>query len=378
MLTLLHKIQYFIKADAVLSIAAAAAVITMFFVPPSAHYISYMNFRVLSLLFCLMVVVSGFQKTGVFLLVSEYLLKWVRTLRALTFILVMLSFFSSMLITNDVALITFVPFAILLLTMTNQSRQIVKVIVLQTIAANLGSMLTPIGNPQNLYLYSHYNIPILEFIKITLPYTVVSFLLLCLLIFTIKKLPLNFRQPDSSQGFRKSKRLLPLYTLQFLICILCVLRIFDYRAMLAAVLLTVFLFDIPILKRVDYTLLLTFVCFFIFVGNIESISYIKDHIAGLLIHRELPAAILMSQIISNVPAALLLSAFTGQYQALVLGTDIGGLGSLVASLASLISYKLYCRTTNAQKASFLRVFTLYNVLFLIVLCIFYLLIRYLF
>lgn len=375
MITLSHKIQGFLKAEAVLSIAAGAAIITMFFVPPSAHYISYMNFRVLSLLFCLMVVVSGFQKTGVFLLVSEYLLKWVRNLRALTFILVMLCFFSSMLITNDVALITFVPFAILLLTMTKQSKQIIRVIVLQTIAANLGSMLTPLGNPQNLYLYSHYNIPILEFIKITLPYTLVSFALLCLLIFTSSKAPLDFSQPDSSKGFRKGKRLLPLYTLQFLICCLCVLRIFDYRIMLAAVLLTVFLFDLPILKRVDYTLLMTFVCFFIFVGNIGSISYIKDHIAGLLLHWELPMAILMSEIISNVPAALLLSAFTEHYKALILGTDIGGLGSLVASLASLISYKLYCRTTNAQKASFLRVFTLYNLLFLVVLISFYLILH---
>jgi Na+/H+ antiporter NhaD/arsenite permease-like protein len=368
---ILEKMIFFFRAEAVLCIAAAAAIITMFFVPPSSHYLSYLNVRVLSLLFCLMVVVSGFQKIGIFLLMSEHLLKRVKSLRALTFLLVILCFIISMLVTNDVALITFVPFSILLLTLTGQKKYFIRVIVLETIAANLGSMLTPIGNPQNLYLYTHYNIPILEFLKITFPYAAASFVLLFIIILTTKKEPLSFQMPNRSENYRKNYRLLPVYTLQFLICIACVLRLFDYRIMLVAVLLSVLIFDLRVLKRVDYALLITFVSFFIFVGNIGNMTLVKDYFASLLIGKELPVAIISSQIISNVPAAILLSAFTDHYKTLIIGTNIGGLGSLVASLASLISYKFYCRTTDAQKGKYLRVFTLYNLLFLVGLCLFY-------
>jgi Na+/H+ antiporter NhaD/arsenite permease-like protein len=232
-------------------------------------------------------------------------------------------------------------------------------------------MLTPLGNPQNLYLYTTFELPILEFLKITLPYTFVSFALLSIIILMTKKEALSFEQQNSSENFRKGSRLLPVYILLFCVCLACVLRLIDYRIMLAAVLLTILIFDIHRFKRIDYTLLLTFVCFFIFVGNIGNISVVKDFLAALLEKRELPAAILASQIISNVPAAVLLSAFTDNYKALILGTDIGGLGTLVASLASLISYKFYCRTNEVQKGKYLRVFTLYNLLFLVVLCVFY-------
>lgn len=370
--SLLQSIKNFLKAETVLSIAAAAAFVTMFLVPPSTNYISYLDFRVLSLLFCLMAVVSGFQKTGIFLLLSERLLARVKTLRSLSMILILLCFFTSMLITNDVALITFVPFGIMLLHMTGQNRQLIRVVVLQTIAANLGSMLTPLGNPQNLYLYTRFELPLLTFLSITLPFTVVSLLLLCLASLRMKKEPLSLPPTGNQTLYQTQSRLLPVYTGLFLVCIGCVLRFFDYRLMLAVVILTVLIFDRPIFKRVDYTLLLTFVCFFIFVGNIGNLSPVKNFLSILLEKRELAASIAVSQIISNVPAAVLLSAFTNNYKSLILGTDLGGLGTLVASLASLISYKLYCRTTDAQKGKYLLVFTLYNLIFLAGLCLFYL------
>lgn len=367
----IKKLHYFIKAEPVLCISAFAAILSMCFVPPSPRYITYLNLRVLSLLFCLMAVVAGFQKTGVFLLLSEKLLKRVKTIRALSFVLIMVCFFASMLITNDVALITFVPFAIIVLTMTGQSKYIIRVLVLQTIAANLGSMLAPIGNPQNLYLYTTFNIPIREFLHITFPYTVVSFLLLCITVFMIKKEPLSMNLPFN-QGTRpvKSYRI-AMYCILFLISLACVLHLLDYRITFAIVLLTILIFDIHVLKRIDLALLLTFVCFFIFVGNLGSIAAVKNILADLLVHRELPVAIAASQIISNVPAAVLLSAFTDHYRSLILGTDIGGLGTLVASLASLISYKFYCKTNDAKPKKYLGVFTLYNVLFLAGLCLFY-------
>lgn len=373
------KLYHFFKKEAVLCIAAIVSLITMLFVPISAKYINYIDFRVLSLLFCLMAVVAGYEKTGVFLHLSEKLLKRTADTRSLCLILVMLCFFTSMWITNDVALITFVPFAIMLLSLTGKEKLLIPVIVLQTIAANLGSMLTPVGNPQNLYLYTYYSIPARKFFMITLPVTVVSFLLLIIAIFFIKRDKIKFhryshkgkipsiQQPDHQMEASDNQILILFYSLLFLLCLGCVLRFIDYKIMLCIVLISICIFDRIILKKVDYMLLLTFVCFFIFVGNIGSIPAIKDFLKNLIHNRELFSALLLSQGISNVPAAVLLSAFTNNYKALILGTDIGGLGTLLASLASIISYKLYCQTDDARPGKYLIIFTLINIVFLFLL-----------
>ncbi len=365
-----HIIQW-IKSEAVLAISGLAAVISMFFVPPSADYIGYIDFRVLSLLLCLMAVVAGFNRTGVFLLLSEKLLMQVANIRSISYVLIGLCFFTSMWITNDVALITFVPFAILILTRTGQEKYMIRIIVLQTIAANLGSMLTPVGNPQNLYLYSYYNIPIAEFVQITLPYTLLSLLLLWITIAFIPKEHISFTLTDNTKKDKKSTLHIILYSGLFLVCLACVLRLIDYRITLLLVLSGIAILDRTVLKKLDYSLLFTFVCFFIFVGNIGNITFLRELLASLLQERELPVTLLASQIISNVPAAVLLSAFTGDYRAVLLGSDLGGLGTLVASLASLISYKFYSRTTGAGTKRYLLSFTLYNAAFLAVLCLGY-------
>jgi Na+/H+ antiporter NhaD/arsenite permease-like protein len=318
-----------------------------------------------------MAVVAGFNKTGLFLLLSEKLLNKVANIRSLALVLIMLCFFSSMWITNDVALITFVPFAILILTKTGQTKHILFVVVLQTIAANLGSMLTPIGNPQNLYLYSTYNVPIIEFFKITLPFTVISLVLLCISIFMIRKEHLSFTLSSSEKADKHKPHTIALYSGLFLVCFACVIRLMDYRITFFVVISSILIFDRRILKKVDYSLLLTFVCFFLFVGNIGNITAVKQFLSTLLEGKEFLVSMLASQIISNVPAAILLSAFTNNYKELILGTDLGGLGTLVASLASLISYKFYSRTVDAKPWKYLGLFTLYNILFLITLCLCY-------
>lgn len=366
----LHKLHIFVKAETVLCISGAAALITMFFIPPSFDYISYLDFRVLALLFCLMAVVAGFQETGIFLTLSEKLLKKVVGIRTLSLVLVMLCFFSSMWITNDVALITFVPFAIMVLTVARQTKYILRIIVLQTIAANLGSMLTPIGNPQNLYLYNYFNVPILEFLEVTFPYTAVSLVLLLITIMMIKKEPLSFEIPDNKTN-TKNKYFLTIYGILFVVCLLCVVRILDYRITLLIVLFVILAFDWVVLKKVDYSLLMTFVFFFLFVGNMGNIPAVKDFLARLITGRELLTSVIASQMISNVPAAVLLSAFTDNYKTLILGTDIGGLGTLVASLASLISYKFYCKVPEANSRRYLGVFTGYNLAFLAGLLLFF-------
>jgi Na+/H+ antiporter NhaD/arsenite permease-like protein len=366
-----NSLFIYIQKEAVLVISGLAAILTMFFVPPTLSYITYIDFRVLGLLFCLMAVVSGLNQTGIFVLLSEKMLMHVANVRSIALVLILLCFFSSMWITNDVALITFVPFAILILTMTGHTSYLIIIIVLQTIAANLGSMLTPVGNPQNLYLYSEYNITINEFLSITLPYTLLSLLLICISVLFIPKEHISFTITDTNKTDKQKPYIIAMYSGLFLVCLACVLRLVDDRVTILIVFLCILIFDRTVLKKVDYSLLLTFVCFFLFVGNIGNIPVIRDFLASLLRGREFILSMLASQVISNVPAAVLLSAFTDDYKAMILGTDLGGLGTLVASLASLISYKFYSRTSGANSLKYLGIFTLYNLGFLFILCLSY-------
>lgn len=368
------KILQYIKKEAVLTISGTAAIITIFIVPPNKEYLSYIDFRVLALLFCLMAAVAGFADNGVFLKLSYWLLKKVKAIRSLGVVLVLLCFVSSMWITNDVALITFVPFAIMILNIAGKSKEIIKIVVLQTVAANLGSMLTPVGNPQNLRLYSYYNLSITDFILITLPYAAFSLIIILAAVLMTKKDRLDIKI-DAGAGTEAAAKpfMIIVYSLLFLLSLACVIRLIDYKITFVIVLASILILDRKILMRVDYNLLLTFIFFFIFVGNIGSIPAIRDAFGQLLSGREFAVSVAASQIISNVPAAVLLSAFSSNYKALILGTNIGGLGTLVASLASLISYKLYCKSENAKPSKYLAVFSLYNLIYLAALCLFYML-----
>ena len=369
----LRSILSFFKKETVLSIAALLAFISAFFVHPSAEYLNYPDYRVLALLFCLMLVVAGLQSIGVFSYLGNLLLQKVHTTRQLAFLLTSLCFFSAMFITNDVALITFVPFAAMILTMAEQEKLLIPVISLQTIAANLGSMLTPIGNPQNLYLYSAFSIPVGTFLLNMLPLTVLSAILLTISVLLLKKHPLHTLSDQSGVSQAKSPQTVPdvkkltVYLLLFGICLLCVARVLPWPVMLAVLIAVVFFLDRKLFAKVDYFLLLTFVCFFLFIGNMERIPAIADLLRSFIQDRELLLATLFSQCISNVPAAILLSGFTDAAKPLLYGVNIGGLGTLIASLASVISYRIYGNQKNASKGAYLKVFTLYNVIFLIIL-----------
>lgn len=299
-----EKLLTFFKKETILCIACLLAALSAYIVPPDAAYLGYVDTRVLILLFSLMAVLAGFRALGIFDRMANLLLARAKKMRQLALTLVMLCFFSAMLVTNDVALITFVPFTILLLQRVHLEEKLIPVIVLQTIAANLGSMLTPVGNPQNLYLYTISGIGVGAFFRITLPFVLVSFFLL----------------------FQKG-----------------------------------------ILKEVDYCLLLTFVFFFILIGNLGRISAIREALQALLYGREVLVSFLSCQLISNVPAAVLLSEFTDRYDLLLAGVNIGGLGTLIASMASLISYKYFAQIPNVGKGKYLLRFTLANLLFAIVL-----------
>lgn len=378
------KVKELFQKETVCCIAFLLAVISMCFVVPSKNYISYIDFRVLALLFCLMAVVRGFSSIGVFTRLGTMLLTHVHSLRMLSALFIFLCFFFSMLITNDVALITFVPFTILVLSMAKQKKFLIPVIVLETIAANLGSMLTPLGNPQNLYLYTISGLSIGAFVLIMLPYSFVSAILLLIFILFLPKDTVSTATAANTANStntvtasntsnviceavkaRKNSRILfTAYLILFLLCLLTVLHILPYQIMFLLVLTGFLLLDYRVLKDVDYFLLLTFLCFFIFIGNMKQISLVNELISKLLVHHEVLMGIGASQIISNVPAAILLSGFTDDYSALLIGVNLGGLGTLIASLASLISFKFYTNSNGSDTRRFLGIFTLYNVIFL--------------
>ena len=357
-----------VKKETVLTIAIILAILSMFFVTPDQQYLKYIDVKTLVILFCFMAVIAGMTQIGVFAWLAGGMLKRVKNIRQLLFLLVMLCFFFSMLITNDVALITFVPLTLVILQTQDKKikeKWLVPTVVLQTVAANMGSMLTPIGNPQNLYLYGQSNMSCLKFMGIMLPYTVLAFLLLIVLIFIISRKSKDvLRVASSDKGKPIEKKKLVLYLALCIPLFLTVLRCLDYRILFVIVLLLVGGFDRKIFARVDYSLLFTFVAFFIFIGNMGRMTAFSSLLSRVIEGREVMTGVFASQIMSNVPAALLLSGFTSDYKALMIGTNIGGLGTLIASMASLISYKLVTRENPFIKGKYMVTFTVVNVLFL--------------
>lgn len=358
----------FIKREAVLTSAVLLAVLSAFAVPPDSKYLSYIDMRTIGLLFALMSVVTGFSKMGLIRKTAECIVTGMRGTRGLVTVLWGLCFFSSMVITNDVALITFVPLAVTVLNICHKNKLIIYTVVLQTIAANLGSMLMPMGNPQNLYIYTKFNVRFSEFIAITFPVIVLSLVLLfCATLFVKNE---NIDVSIGATDIKGSKRKKVMYSLLGLMSILSVVRVIDYRLTAAAVFICLITADRSVLKKVDWLLLVTFCAFFVFVGNMGRIESVKSFVMNFVAGREFGAAVLSSQVISNVPAAVMLSGFTDNYRALILGTDIGGLGTLIASLASLISFKLYSLTEKPEKGKYIAVFSGLNIIFIVILIVF--------
>ena len=349
-----------------LVVATVLAIVSAFVIPPSMAYMEYIDWHVLELLLCLMAVMAGLQKCGLFDWLGEVLLKRTSRVWQLCLVLVMLCFFLSMLITNDVALITFVPFAIVTLEKCKKERLLIPVVVLQTVAANLGSMLTPIGNPQNLYLYNLSGMGLGEFLLCMLPNTALSLVLILLSFVFIKgkQEEVKQNQKDSTEVDKKQTAI---YLVLFVLSLLVVAKVLAVEIVLGIVLITVFFLDKSVLKNVDYCLLLTFISFFIFTGNLGNIDVIRDTLQALVNGRELLIGVVASQAISNVPAALLLSGFTSDYRALLAGVNVGGLGTLIASMASLISYKQLAQNHPEIKGKYMAVFTIANIVFLIIL-----------
>lgn len=403
------------RKDPVLVVAVVLALASCAAVPPDAAYAEYVDLRTIGMLFSLMTIMAGLSRLGVFRIACRHLLRAVRGPRRLALSLTLLAFFSSMLITNDVALVTFVPFALLALRTLDSPRHACFTVVMMTIAANLGSMLTPIGNPQNLYLYSMSRMDLAGFLLLMLPYAAAALALLVGAIAFFGRIPERPKGTaarrteagsagtssagvdSTAAGIEDGKTVKPAaggadtleppqlasdaddpapspfrvipWAVLFVLALLSVAHILPYQAIVAATIVVTLVADRSALLHVDYALLLTFVAFFVFVGNVGRIEMVSTALAQLIGSHELAVSVIASQVLSNVPAAILLSGFTSNFAALIVGTNLGGLGTLIASMASLISYKQVALVLPREKGRYFMLFTVWNVAFLAILAV---------
>ena len=363
----LEKLFLWLKKNVVLCIAAALALITSCIVPPDAEYADYFDWKTLSCLFSVLAVVCALKNIRFFTVLARKIVSLTGNLRTAVIALVYITFIGSMLIANDMALLTFLPLGFFVLNATGKERYMASVFILQNIAANLGGMLTPFGNPQNLYIYSYFNIPTGEFMGIMLPTFLMAVFMItvCCLFFPHDRIELT----NACNEKLDPKRTV-FYLILFTISIVMVFRVIPYWIGLILVLLGLWATDRKALRMVDYPLLLTFVCFFIFAGNMSRIPQVSNLLTGLMSENPLLVSVMSCQVISNVPSAILLSRFTGDYRSLLLGVNIGGTDTLIASLASLITFREYTSHNPGKAGHYMTLFSAFNFGFLIILTIF--------
>ncbi len=360
------KILKFVKKNIVFCVAFFVAVVTCFLVPPDKAYLDYFDWKTLSCLFLTLAVVCALRNIKFFTILSRKLVSLSGNLRSLFLLLIIITFIGSMIIANDMALITFLPLGYFALSVTCQEKYMAYLFVLQNISANLGGMLTPFGNPQNLYLYSYFNIPTGQFCKIMLPAFLLAVALLVLACVPIK--PVKFKLDGNLPEKLDSKKTV-LYCAMFVFSILIVFRIIPFVLGLIVIPLILFFVDRDSLKMVDYSLLGTFFFFFIFSGNLARCDVVNSTISNFLSKDTLLVSVLSCQFLSNVPSAILLSHFTSDYPALLLGVNIGGTGTLIASLASLITFSEFKILYPTRTKKYLKIFTITNVVFLVILTV---------
>lgn len=352
----------FLRKNTVFFIALLAAAITAFFVPPDKQYLSYFDFKTLTCLFCTLAVICALRNIHFFTIVAHKIVALTGNIRRAIIAIIMITFIGSMLIANDMALLTFLPLGYHVLASSGQKKHLVFTFIMQNIGANLGGMLTPFGNPQNLFLYNKFQIPTAEFMRImAIPFAAAIFLILlcCLICIRPEKIRVEHREADKLPVGRTI-----LYLLLFAFSIVIVFRIVPYYIGLVVIPVVLLFTDRKALKDVDYFLLLTFACFFVFSGNMARIDGVNRLLSTLMAKNPLLVSILSCQLISNVPSSILLSGFTTHYRALLYGVNIGGTGTLIASLASLITFRQYNTLVPDGSKHYLCAFTLLNVLFL--------------
>ena len=348
-----------------MTVAFIAAFITSMIVPPDAKYLSYFDFKTLTCLFCVLAVVCALKNVNFFYIIAQKIVRLFGNIKVCILALVYITFIGSMLIANDMALLTFLPLGYFVLSSTGKTKHMAFTFIMQNIAANLGGMLTPFGNPQNLYLYSKFSIPTLEFMQImALPFiAAIALITVCCL--CVKSEQLQLQGEIQKMNWKKTS----VYLVLFALSILIVFKGIPYWIGLIIIPITLYFIDKKALKDVDYPLLFTFVFFFIFAGNMARIDAVNTFLSGILNQDVLLVSIFSCQFMSNVPSAILLSQFTENYSSLLVGVKIGGAGTLIASLASLITFREYSKHNPDKKKSYIILFSLFNFGFVIVLTI---------
>ncbi len=368
--SLFHNVGGFVKKNVVALVAMVAALVTCFFVPPDVQYWDYFDFKTLTCLFCVLAVVCALKNVQFFYILARKIVQVFKNSRMCILALVYITFIGSMLIANDMALLTFLPLGLFVLSTTGKGKYMAFTFIMQNIAANLGGMLTPFGNPQNLYLYTKFNIPDLEFLSIMAPPFVLAVALITLFCFLfVKSEPLQLKEEKVYISVGRTAAYLALFALAIAI----VFRGIPYQIGLIVIPAVLLFMDRQALKDVDYSLLLTFVFFFVFSGNMARIPQVRDIFSWLLEKNTMLVAVASCQVISNVPSAILLSQFTENYRELLLGVNIGGVGTLIASLASLITFREYSKRNKGKTGSYMLLFTALNFAFLLILAAFMLL-----
>lgn len=359
-----RAVKGFVRKNLVMVIAFFAAVITMFIVPPDGQYLQYFDFKTLTCLFCVLAVVCALRNIRFFYVLARKVVRMFRNARMSVLALVYITFIGSMLIANDMALLTFLPLGFFVLSTTRKEKYMALTFIMQNIAANLGGMLTPFGNPQNLYLYSKFNIPNLEFMRIMAPPFGIAVVMItvCCIIF-VKPEPLSI----DNETIHLPTMHTVLYLLLFALSIAIVFRGIPYWIGLIVIPLSLLYLDRKALLEVDYPLLFTFVFFFVFAGNMGRIEAVRQFFSGLLEKNTFLVSVISCQMISNVPTAVLLSQFTADYPALLVGVNIGGVGTLIASLASLITFREYVKNNPGKTIRYVVEYTLFNAAFLVIL-----------
>ena len=357
------RIQTFIKNNMVMCIAALAALITALIVPPDRSYLSYFDYKTLTCLFCVLAVVCAFKNINFFYILAQKIVKSFRSTRRAILALVYITFLGSMLIANDMALLTFLPLGYYVLSNSNCRKYMAFTYIMQNIAANLGGMLTPFGNPQNLYLYTKFNIPTGEFVQIMLLPFVIAVTLITVCCLFVRDEPLEIRDTAAKLPVPR----VILYSALFALAIAIVFRGIPYYFGLFVIPAVLLWADRKALKMVDYPLLFTFVFFFIFAGNMARIDGVRNLFAWLMQKSTLLFSVISCQLISNVPSAILLSQFTENYRELLIGVNIGGVGTLIASLASLITFREYTKNNPGKTGYYIGMFSAFNFGFLLIL-----------
>ena len=364
LLALKSKILDFVSKNIVLVIAAILAIISCFIVKPDAQYLEYFDFKTLTCLFCTLAVICALKNIRFFTITANKIVALTGNTRSLALTLVYITFIGSMFLANDMALLTFLPLGYISLSATKKEKYMAPIFIIQNISANLGGMLTPFGNPQNLYIYAKFNIPTMEFMSImALPFilSIILFTVCCLFI------PKEALSINNEENEKIDKKKTAFYLVLFAMTILMVFRVIPYYVCLPIILFSIMIMDKNALAKVDYLLLLTFVCFFLLAGNISRIEVVNTFFSTLLEKNTLLTSILSCQVISNVPSAILLSEFTTNYKELLLGVNIGGVGTLISSLASLITFREYTSHVKGKTAQYVGLFSALNFGFLIVL-----------